>query len=316
MPSPAAVLPDSCVRRRRRRCNQEVDGRMSAVAAIRETQLTRDYNEDHSCQEGPSTPSPAATAHLVDDVDAGIRSSACAVARPTALHVDRASGWQLPLRLQSSPTASRRQPPSHDARDRLWPGGRSNAEAGHATGRENVALEGLVNSASDGRPCPWLAESWSLSDDGLALRVDLRPAATFHDGSPVDAAAVARHSVRSACRRRWARRSTTSRTFARSRDYEVEFRFERPSPFLTRSARRCRSRSRTGAGRHRTVRRRRAEHRRRSSCGRTPTTTSARRRSIASSFKPYGSRSRGVGRPAARPGRHAVRSRASTRSTR
>lgn len=37
---------------------------------------------------------------------------------------------------------------------------------------------------------PMLATSWEFSDDGLALTMTLRTDAVFHDGSPVDAAAV------------------------------------------------------------------------------------------------------------------------------
>ena len=35
---------------------------------------------------------------------------------------------------------------------------------------------------------PWLATSWSYSDDGLNLRITLQPHASFHDGTPVTAA--------------------------------------------------------------------------------------------------------------------------------
>ena len=54
----------------------------------------------------------------------------------------------------------------------------------------NVALEGLVAFAKDGRPQAWLAESWSTSPDGLQLTIRLRPHVTFHDGRPVTAALV------------------------------------------------------------------------------------------------------------------------------
>ncbi|MFM7345769.1 MAG: ABC transporter substrate-binding protein [Tagaea sp.] len=37
---------------------------------------------------------------------------------------------------------------------------------------------------------PRLAQSWEWSNDGRALTLRIRPGATFHDGSPVDAAAV------------------------------------------------------------------------------------------------------------------------------
>ena len=42
----------------------------------------------------------------------------------------------------------------------------------------------------DGRPQPWLAETWSTSADGRLLNVRLRPGVTFHDGQPVTAAVL------------------------------------------------------------------------------------------------------------------------------
>jgi peptide/nickel transport system substrate-binding protein len=56
---------------------------------------------------------------------------------------------------------------------------------------QNQSVEALVRIADDGRPSPWIAESWDFSKDGRILRVHLRPHVTFHDGSPVTAATVA-----------------------------------------------------------------------------------------------------------------------------
>lgn len=53
-----------------------------------------------------------------------------------------------------------------------------------------VAFEGLINFSRQGRPQPWLAESWSSSDDGLTLRVRLKPDVRFHDGEPLTAVTV------------------------------------------------------------------------------------------------------------------------------
>ena len=54
----------------------------------------------------------------------------------------------------------------------------------------NIALEGLIAFARDGRPQPWLADGWSGSADGLTWNVHLRPGVTFHDGRPVTAPVV------------------------------------------------------------------------------------------------------------------------------
>jgi peptide/nickel transport system substrate-binding protein len=53
-----------------------------------------------------------------------------------------------------------------------------------------MTQEGLVNLNASGRPLPWLATSWSYSDDGLALRLNLQSGATFHDGTIATAAVL------------------------------------------------------------------------------------------------------------------------------
>jgi peptide/nickel transport system substrate-binding protein len=60
-----------------------------------------------------------------------------------------------------------------------------------------ISLEGLASVGRDGRPQPRLASGWALSDDGLAWTIRLRPNAVFHDGSPVDSAAVRQSLERS-----------------------------------------------------------------------------------------------------------------------
>jgi peptide/nickel transport system substrate-binding protein len=51
-------------------------------------------------------------------------------------------------------------------------------------------LESLVSLDSEGTVIPWLAESWTVSDDGLTWEFTLRDGVTFSDGTPLDAAAV------------------------------------------------------------------------------------------------------------------------------
>ncbi len=57
----------------------------------------------------------------------------------------------------------------------------------------SVALyEPLVVKGADWRPHGLLAERWTMSDDGLEARFELRPGLRFHSGDPCDAAAVIR----------------------------------------------------------------------------------------------------------------------------
>src|SRR5882724_13283683 len=52
-------------------------------------------------------------------------------------------------------------------------------------------FETLVATANDGTEVvPGLAESWTTSSDGLAWTFKLRKGVRFHDGTPLDAAAV------------------------------------------------------------------------------------------------------------------------------
>lgn len=55
-----------------------------------------------------------------------------------------------------------------------------------------LSFEGLTSGSKEGRPRPRLAESWSVSPDGLRWTVRLRRDARFHDGTPVDATSVKR----------------------------------------------------------------------------------------------------------------------------
>lgn len=50
--------------------------------------------------------------------------------------------------------------------------------------------EPLVKYRGDGSVEPWLATSWTISEDGRTYDFALRPSVTFSDGTPFDAAAV------------------------------------------------------------------------------------------------------------------------------
>ncbi len=54
-----------------------------------------------------------------------------------------------------------------------------------------LLCDALVNVSKDGQSLePGLAESWKFSADGLSAVMKLRPGVLFHDGTPLDAAAV------------------------------------------------------------------------------------------------------------------------------
>ena len=54
----------------------------------------------------------------------------------------------------------------------------------------DLVYEPLVRYAPDGSIVPALAESWTISADGLTWTFHLRQGVTFHDGTPFDAAAA------------------------------------------------------------------------------------------------------------------------------
>ncbi len=54
----------------------------------------------------------------------------------------------------------------------------------------STIYEGLVYIGPDGLPHPWLADSWTIADDGKTLTFKLHPGLTFTDGTPLDAKAV------------------------------------------------------------------------------------------------------------------------------
>ncbi|MFG3055836.1 ABC transporter substrate-binding protein [Kitasatospora sp. NPDC048239] len=51
-------------------------------------------------------------------------------------------------------------------------------------------FDSLVRLDSAGKFHPWLASSWEVAPDGLTYTFHLRSGVTFHDGTPLDAAAV------------------------------------------------------------------------------------------------------------------------------
>ncbi len=51
-------------------------------------------------------------------------------------------------------------------------------------------IERLVHIDRNGRPSPWLSESWAVSQDQTQITFKLRSGIKFHDGTPLDAAAA------------------------------------------------------------------------------------------------------------------------------
>src|SRR3954468_8976707 len=51
-------------------------------------------------------------------------------------------------------------------------------------------LDSLVSEKRDGTVVPWLADSWTISPNGLVYTFKLKQGVKFHDGTPLDAAAV------------------------------------------------------------------------------------------------------------------------------
>ncbi|MXZ78929.1 MAG: hypothetical protein F4Z06_11755 [Acidimicrobiia bacterium] len=67
----------------------------------------------------------------------------------------------------------------------------SAATSGHIVLRQ--LYDPLVIEGADGEPIPFLLESFSANDDYTEWTFTLRPGITFHDGSPVNSAALIRH---------------------------------------------------------------------------------------------------------------------------
>ncbi|GAA0292136.1 ABC transporter substrate-binding protein [Rhodovulum strictum] len=55
---------------------------------------------------------------------------------------------------------------------------------------QSMVYEPLVKYQADGSVAPWLAESWTVSEDGRTFTFALRPGVTFSNGEPFDAAVV------------------------------------------------------------------------------------------------------------------------------
>jgi peptide/nickel transport system substrate-binding protein len=72
-----------------------------------------------------------------------------------------------------------------------FPEATGDPETGANQFTELLTLEGLTNTDVDGRALPRLADRWQWENDGLTLRVHLRPGVFLHDDRPFDAPTAA-----------------------------------------------------------------------------------------------------------------------------
>lgn len=103
-------------------------------------------------------------------------------------------GIQHPIRVQGQPSANTlivaTEPLGDTLEPDIWSG------FGTIIALDNIG-EGLVRSNfNSSEPQPGLAESWSVSDDGLSYTFVLRKNLTFHDGTTLDSKAVVRSFMR------------------------------------------------------------------------------------------------------------------------
>ncbi len=110
-----------------------------------------------------------------------------------------AAASALVLSACSAPATSGSGEPDPDA-ELVWAIEGANLSAAHMdpqTSQLDVSamvqrqvLDSLVFQEADGTFSPWLAKSWTVSEDGTTYTFELRDDVSFHDGEPFDAEAV------------------------------------------------------------------------------------------------------------------------------
>ncbi len=97
----------------------------------------------------------------------------------------------------------------------------------------NLSIEGLIAPYEDGRPRPWLAESWETSRDRLSLTLRLRHQSKFHDGTLVTASGVAKILERSLPQLMGAAFQEDIEQIAALDDARIQIRLKQPSRFIS-----------------------------------------------------------------------------------
>ncbi len=96
------------------------------------------------------------------------------------------------------------------------------------------SFEALFSFTQDGRPLPWLAEAWSVSDDGTHCTLQLRHGVTFHDGTPVNSSAI-KALLQTEIPRLWRLPYENVIEIRTPSEYVVELSLENRSRFLVES---------------------------------------------------------------------------------
>jgi len=98
----------------------------------------------------------------------------------------------------------------------------------------NLTSEGLLRVNQEGHIEPWLAESWSRSEDGLLMTIRLRAGVTFHDGSPADARTIA-EVLKSQMNGALKSSADDVESISANGERDIEIRFTRPSALFADS---------------------------------------------------------------------------------
>src|SRR4051812_7944775 len=94
-----------------------------------------------------------------------------------------------------------------------------------------LTVESLARLADDGRPQPWLARDWQVSEDRRSLTVNLVAEAKFHDGTPLTASIVAA-ALKSTLPSFMGVAFTDVESVSATTPQQVVIRLRRASPFL------------------------------------------------------------------------------------